>query len=121
MSRHRALLFFLVSFLAPVACGSGSSPIASTGGGCTTSSDCASGLCVESADFPSGYCSQGCTLADPASCPGGSVCIDDASGVPADAGISAVCYHSCTQDADCTRAGYRCLEKANHMVCRNGQ
>ena len=121
MSRGVSFLVFLASLALP-ACGSGGSGgAAQTGGGCTTNADCATGLCVKSQDFPGGYCSQGCTLNDPASCPTGSVCIDDASGVPADAGISAVCYQACNSNADCARAGYACLEKASHMVCRNGQ
>ena len=99
---------------------SSSSSAPSTGSGCASSADCGGGLCVVSQDFVGGYCTKGCSLADPSSCPAGSVCIDDASGVPADAGISAVCYQSCRTSADCTRPGYACLEKANHMVCRNG-
>jgi len=113
----RSLL--LVPFVLVAACSSSSSA-SSTGSGCATSTDCSGGLCVVSADFVGGYCTKGCTLNDPSSCPQGSVCIDDASGVPADAGITAVCYQSCSTSADCGRAGYACLEKANHLVCRNG-
>jgi hypothetical protein len=105
------------------ACGSSSSSSsgATNGGSCTTNAACAGGICVTTKDFPSGYCTQGCQLANPTSCPSGSVCIDDASGVPADAGISAICYQSCQTTADCGgRTGYACLEKSSHLVCRNG-
>lgn len=91
-----------------------------TGGSCGAASACSGGVCATSGDFPAGYCTQGCTLGDPSTCQAGSVCIDDASGAPADAGIKALCYQSCATDADCTRAGYKCLEKASHKVCRNG-
>ncbi len=114
---------FLFLGLALVACssgGSGGTGAGSPGSGCSSSSSCNGGVCAQSQDFPGGYCTQGCTLNDPNSCPAGSVCIDDASGVPPGSGITAVCYQSCNSDADCTRAGYKCLEKANHMVCRNG-
>lgn len=97
--------------------GAGATP---TGGGCGAASTCSGGICATSGDFPSGYCTQGCSLGDPSTCPTGSVCIDDASGAPADAGVKALCYQSCTGSADCSRAGYKCLEKASHMVCRNG-
>lgn len=100
-----------------VGAGAGATP---TGGSCGTASSCSGGICATSGDFPSGYCTQGCNLGDPSTCPSGSVCIDDASGAPADAGVKALCYQSCAGNADCTRAGYKCLEKANHMVCRNG-
>jgi hypothetical protein len=103
-----------------LALGTACSSATAVGGGCATSGDCASGLCLQSSDFPSGYCSQGCTPGNAASCPTGSVCIDDASGAPADAGISAVCYQSCTTTADCGRTGYACLEKSGLLVCRNG-
>lgn len=73
-----------------------------------------------SQDFPSGYCTQGCELGNPSSCPAGSVCIDDASGVPADAGVTAICYEACQTNSDCGQAGFACLEKASQMVCRNG-
>lgn len=119
------VLSSLVLFLglAAVACGSSGSGIgapAPNGGGCVVSADCASGVCAKSQDFPGGYCTQGCSVTDPNSCPLGSVCIDDASGVPPNSGITAVCYQACNSNADCMRAGYQCLEKANHMVCRNG-
>ena len=107
-----------------IACSSSSSSSSgtATGGGCTTSATCSGGICVTSPDFPSGYCTQGCQLANAASCPSGSVCIDDASGAPPDAGVTAICYQSCQQTSDCGgRAGYACLEKSSHMVCRNGQ
>ena len=103
-----------------VACSSSSSSNVPNGGACGDAAACSGGLCAQSQDFPSGYCTQGCTLGDPTSCPAGSVCIDDASGVPASAGVSAICYQSCQSDADCTRPGYKCLEKANNLVCRNG-
>ena len=105
-----------------VACGSSStsSNTTPTGGPCTSNAACAGGVCATSQDFPSGYCTIGCQLADPSGCPSGSVCIDDASGVPVDSGISAVCYQTCQNNSDCARAGYACLEKANHLVCRNG-
>lgn len=73
-----------------------------------------------SQDFPSGYCTQGCDVTNASGCPSGSVCIDDASGVPADAGVKGVCYQTCQTTADCGRPGFACLEKANHLVCRNG-
>jgi hypothetical protein len=97
----------------------------STGGGatgstCTSGTSCGGGVCAKSNDFPNGYCTQGCKLGDPSTCPSGSVCIDDASGVPADAGVTAVCYQACQTDANCTLPGFKCLEKASKMVCRNG-
>lgn len=91
-----------------------------TGSTCTSGASCAGGVCAKSQDFPNGYCTQGCKLTDPSTCPAGSVCIDDASGVPADAGITAVCYQACQSDANCTLPGFKCLEKASKMVCRNG-
>ncbi len=120
--RILSTLFVSLS-LALVACGSsgsGGAGVGQPGSGCATSANCAGGVCATSQDFPGGYCTQGCSLTDPNSCPAGSVCIDDASGVPPDSGIAAVCYQSCNSNADCTRPGYQCLEKANHMVCRNG-
>jgi hypothetical protein len=116
-------LLVSVAFLLFVACsGASSSSPSSTANGasCSSAATCSGGLCAQSQDFPSGYCTEACTLSDPASCPTGSVCIDDASGVPADAGVSSICYQACGSDADCTRPGYKCLEKANHLVCRNG-
>ena len=100
-----------------VGAGGGATP---TGGSCAQGIGCSGGICATSGDFPSGYCTQACTLTDPSTCQTGSVCIDDASGAPADAGVKALCYQSCTSDADCTRVGYKCLEKASHKVCRNG-
>jgi hypothetical protein len=97
--------------------GTGATP---TGGSCGQGASCSGGICATSQDFPSGYCTQGCDLGNPSSCTSGTVCIDDASGAPADAGIKALCYQSCTSDTDCTRTGYKCLEKASHKVCRNG-
>lgn len=88
-----------------------------TGGGCQTSAQCSGGICDVSSDFPGGYCTEACSMTDPASCPIGSVCINDASGAPP--GVSAVCYQSCHTNADCLRPGYACLEKANYLVCRN--
>jgi hypothetical protein len=113
-------LFLGFSLVACGSSGSGGMGTAQPGGGCASGGDCASGLCAKSQDFPGGYCTQGCSLTDPNSCPAGSVCIDDASGVPPNSGISAVCYQTCNSNTDCTRAGYQCLEKSNHMVCRNG-
>ena len=111
---------FVLSTCFLIQCGSSESNVTSTGDHCTSGTSCASGICAVSSDFPSGYCTQGCRLADSSSCPAGSACIDDVSGVPADAGIKAICYQTCMTDADCGRLGYRCLEKANHLVCRNG-
>ncbi len=113
------LALVVVVGLAACSSSSSSSNATQAGGSCSDSSQCAGGICVHSQDFPNGYCTQGCSLSDPSSCPAGSVCIDDASGVPQDAGVSAVCYQTCQTNADC-RSGYACLEKANHMVCRNG-
>ena len=115
------LLFALLGTLTAACSSSSSSSGTTTGGACTGNASCNGGVCVVSPDFPSGYCTQGCQLTNPSSCPNGSVCIDDSSGVPADAGITAVCYQSCTLSAGCTRAGYACLEKASHLVCRNGK
>lgn len=117
--------FVLSIFIAMsiAACSGTSAPASSTtanGGGCSSDTSCSGGICVESQDFPGGYCTTACKLSDPSTCPSGSVCIDDVSGVPVDAGASAICYESCQTDTDCKRSGYRCLEKANHMVCRNG-
>lgn len=115
---------FLFLGLGLVACGGSGSGYAGgpapTGGSCTTNAGCTGGVCAQSQDFPGGYCTQGCSLTDPSSCPAGSVCINDASGVPANSGITSVCYQTCTSNAGCLRPGYQCLEKANHMVCRNG-
>ncbi len=125
LMRHgpRKLAFTLSSalLLLVVACSSGGSTTSATsvGAGCASGGTCAGGLCAQSQDFPGGYCTQACSLSDPTSCPAGSVCIDDASGVPQDAGVTAICYQTCQTNADC-RSGYACLEKANHMVCRNG-
>ncbi|MDP1827068.1 MAG: hypothetical protein Q8L48_27590 [Archangium sp.] len=69
-----------------------------------------------SPDFPSGYCTQACTLGAASGCPSSSVCIDDASGTPADAGIKSVCYQSCKASTDCG-SGYTCREKAGQQVC----
>ena len=115
----------LLAILTTYACAGGPSSSPSPGGStagntCSASSACAGGVCAVSADFPSGYCTQGCQLNNPASCPSGSVCIDDASGVPADSGITAVCYQACQTSADCPQAGFACLEKASHLVCRKG-
>ena len=116
-------LFLSLTF-ALVACGSsgsgGAGGAGQPGSGCATSANCAGGVCAQSQDFPGGYCTLGCSINDPNSCPPGSVCINDASGVPPNSGISSICYQTCNSNADCTRAGYQCLEKANHLVCRNG-
>lgn len=105
-----------------VACSSSDSSAGTpVGGTCSSSATCGSGgVCATSQDFPNGYCTRGCQLSNAASCPSGSVCIDDASGVPADAGVSAICYQSCTSDADCQQQGFKCLEKASKKVCRHG-
>jgi hypothetical protein len=87
------------------------------GSACTRSSDCAGNVCLISADFPSGYCTQACALGTASACPPGSVCVDDASGTPADAGIKSVCYQACKAAADCGE-GYACKEKAGQLVCR---
>ncbi len=97
------------------ACGGGGG---STGDSCSSAGGCGGGVCLQSSDFPGGYCSQACNLSDPSSCPGGSVCIDDASGAPS--GTKAVCYKTCKTNSDCSRPGFACLEKANQLVCRNG-
>ena len=110
----------VVAAVAAVASCGGSGGETPAGGACASGAECAGGLCAISADFPSGYCTQGCQLDNAASCPAGSVCIDDASGASPDAGVSAMCYQSCATSADCGRAGFACLEKANHLVCRNG-
>lgn len=111
----------LVGLLVLAACSdSTSSSAGTTGSTCTNSANCGGGLCAKSNDFPNGYCTQGCTLGDPTTCPSGSVCIDDASGVPADAGVKAVCYQACQTDTNCTIPGFKCLEKASKLVCRNG-
>lgn len=118
----RSVLLSALVCLQLAACGSGassSSGTSSVGGSCSSGPTCTGGLCASSQDFPGGYCTQGCSLSDPSSCPTGSVCIDDASGVPQDAGVSSICYQTCQSSSDC-RSGYACLEKANHMVCRNG-
>jgi hypothetical protein len=115
--RRIALLTTLV-FLAGNGCSSDEE--ASAGGTCGSSDDCAGGICAVSQDFPSGYCTQGCELGEASSCPSGSVCIDDVSGVPASANVTAICYRSCQTTADCARAEFECLEKANELVCRNG-
>jgi hypothetical protein len=122
MNRFLSSFLLLLSLSYGYACGGGSAGAGSTtnGGGCSVSASCTGGVCATSADFPGGYCTSGCSLADATSCPTGSVCIDDASGTPADAGLTAICYQSCASNADCTRAGYKCLEKSGHMVCRNG-
>src|SRR5512138_809007 len=112
------LLFALFAGSAFIACSSSSSD-APTGGSCSTSASCGTGICLHSNDFPNGYCSQGCDLANASSCPSGSVCIDDASGAPPDAGVTAVCYQSCTQTSDC-QTGLACLEKSSKKVCRAG-
>lgn len=114
------LLFLGLALVAGGCSSSGSGGSAPSGSGCATTADCTGGVCATSQDFPGGYCTQGCSLTDPNSCPAGSVCIDDASGVAPDSGITAVCYQACNSNADCTRSGYQCLEKANHLVCRNG-
>jgi hypothetical protein len=112
----RLLILTALVLVGVSGCGGGTP----AGSGCTGSSTCGGGVCLQSQDFPGGYCSQGCQVSNPSSCPGGSVCIDDPSGAPADAGVTAVCYQSCTSNSDCTRAGFSCLEKAGHMVCRHG-
>ena len=122
MLTMKTFVWWLICALLVLACGSSSSSSTTpAGGGCTTSATCNGGVCATSQDFPGGYCTQGCQRANPTSCPSGSVCIDDASGVPADAGISAVCYQACQSSNDCGRAGYACLEKSSHMVCRNAK
>lgn len=108
-------LMLIVAALSLSGCGSGTP----AGGNCTGGTACAGGVCLQSGDFPNGYCTQGCQLSNPSSCPSGSVCIDDSSGTAPDAGITSVCYQSCTSNGDC-RAGYACLEKAGHLVCRQG-
>jgi hypothetical protein len=106
--------------LALAACSSSSASSGSpNGGACSGATACGGGLCAISQDFPQGYCTQGCQLANPSSCPGGSVCIDDVSGVPSDAGVTAICYQACALDTECTQQGFKCLEKASKKVCRN--
>lgn len=106
--------FYLLVALGLGACAPGNA----AGGECSASGACSGGVCLQSQDFPGGYCTRACQVNDPSSCPSGSVCIDDPSGAPADAGVNAVCYQTCTTNSDCTRSGYACLEKAGHMVCR---
>jgi hypothetical protein len=116
----RSLILFCVFAAFEVSCGSSDGGGAPAGGTCSANSACSGGICAVSQDFPSGYCTQGCQLSNPSSCPSGSVCIDDVSGVPADAGVTAICYQGCQTTADCGRPGFACLEKANRLVCRNG-
>ena len=93
-------LLLLGGAVASAACGNSAD---GAGGGthvigdaCATSADCESGLFC-STDDPGGQCLKGCqTEAD---CPAGSVCTDEMK-----------CYRSCTSAADCTRAGYACVE-----------
>lgn len=122
LSLRNMLIGTTFSLLVLAACSSTSNgdSAPANGASCTDQQACAGGLCVQSQDFPGGYCTQGCTLSNPSTCPSGSVCIDDVSGVPVDAGITSMCYQACQSDAECTRAGYKCLEKANHLVCRSG-
>ena len=93
---------------------SNSSP---AGAACSEGSDCEGDVCLNSPDFPSGYRTQACTVGSNSGCPGGSVCIDDASGTPSGSGIKSVCYQACAVDADCG-AGYACKEKAGQRVCK---
>lgn len=121
LAKLKVLCVLAVTGLGACASGSDTAP-APTGGACSSSASCgATGVCATSQDFPNGYCTRGCALANPSSCPNGSVCIDDASGVPSDAGVSAICYQSCQNDADCTQPGFKCLEKASKRVCRSGK
>lgn len=77
-------------------------------------SDCFGGRCLNEEDngWPAGTCTYpGCDLTGVeggASCPTGSVCVDDQSGDPA----QGVCVPSCTLDADVSecRPGYACIE-----------
>ena len=72
------------------------------GEGCTSDSDCASGLgcLVTGQGFPGGLCSRACNAA---ACPSASVCTDVRN---TQAGVSA-CMHGCKTDDDC-RQGYAC-------------
>ena len=77
------------------------------GGSCTDADDCTSGGCVTSV-YPGGYCTAGCnTSTSSGSCPSGSHCGLTGS---SDSGI---CLESCTQDSDCGRSDYSCLDTDN--------
>lgn len=119
MHLRSIVVTLLVTLLVACSSSSGTSG-GSNGATCTSNAACAGGTCVVSADFPNGYCTHGCRLGG-TDCAPGSVCIDDASGVPADSGISAICYASCHTSTDCTTPGTACLEKAGQLVCRNAR
>ncbi len=87
--------------------GSGTTPI---GGPCRQIMDCTGGanaLCIAAEDNPAwldGYCLiTGCEQQGNA-CPDGSVC------TLIGGGPEKYCMQSCTEDADCIREGYRCLD-----------
>ena len=69
---------------------------------CTTNEQCGGQICINQSYTPGGYCSRQCTLADPRTCPSGSVCIRDGQ-----ARDNPACFHVCRAQPDC-RTGYVC-------------
>jgi hypothetical protein len=89
---------------------------ASLGEPCVDGGDCTGGRCLseEGSGWPAGTCTYpGCSLTggDGATCPSGSVCVDDAAGNP-DLGV---CVEVCTVSADPSdcRPGYACVEESS--------
>jgi Cys-rich repeat protein len=74
---------------------------------CAADTDCSGGMCLTSrmmgfgtVELPGGYCSGRCI--EDADCGAGGVCL------PPLLGGAGSCYQACTDDAQCTRDGYRC-------------
>jgi hypothetical protein len=83
---------------------------AQLGDGCGQDGDCSIGLACATSDrgFPGGLCTMSCN-ADPARCPGGSLCTDVRA-----AGGGVVCSKSCTANTDC-RSGFVCCAGSGNV------
>ena len=93
-----------------------------TGDECWTADDCVGDICLDRwwNGWPNGYCTQACDLAVPASCAGGTTCVeglyveDPRDGVVGDV---TACAATCANNDDC-RNGYTCEADAPVPYCR---
>jgi hypothetical protein len=88
----------------------------SVGKACKRDADCKGGRCLSKLwdygsgpSLPGGYCSGRCMTDD--QCGAGAACMYGTPGP-----LTGSCRQSCTDDADCTRDGYRC----RYMGCEPG-
>ncbi len=88
----------------PPAGASASAARSPIGGPCTTDASCEDGASCDN-DDPGGECTKKCATS--ADCGAGNVCRPDEK----------ECFQGCKSQADCKRAGYRCMGVAPATFC----